>query len=87
LSRVNELLDEATKEMDDGVLANVIVVLRKSSPEEECDEARAKVEVALIKALVTRFARHGLVEDLDEGVELLLRETLTPFAFTVSGSA
>ncbi|KAG2009645.1 hypothetical protein CC2G_012550 [Coprinopsis cinerea AmutBmut pab1-1] len=90
LSRVNELLDEATKEMDDGVLANVIVVLRKSSPEEECDEARAKVEVALIKALVTRFARHGLVEDLDEGVELLLRETLTPFAFTdqspISGS-
>ncbi|KAG2012069.1 hypothetical protein CC2G_012114 [Coprinopsis cinerea AmutBmut pab1-1] len=73
LSRVNDLLDAATKEMDDSVLANAIALLRKTIRNEQDDRMRAKAEIVLIKALVARFARHGWVEDLDEGVKLSLR--------------
>ncbi|EAU90760.2 hypothetical protein CC1G_04029 [Coprinopsis cinerea okayama7 len=79
LSRVNELLDRATKEMDDGVLANAMDSLRETiRHEEEDDGTRAKAEAGLIKALVTRFARYGWVDDMDEGMKLLLRKKSNP---------
>ncbi|EAU90735.2 hypothetical protein CC1G_04004 [Coprinopsis cinerea okayama7 len=81
LSRVNELLDEATKEMNDDSLANAIVALQQTILNEEDEEALAKAEVVLTKALVTRFARYGWAGDLDEGVKLLLMERLNPSLF------
>ncbi|EAU90732.2 hypothetical protein CC1G_04001 [Coprinopsis cinerea okayama7 len=82
LSRVNELLDEATQGMEDDTLTSAVAVLRETIRDEQNEEARTKAEITLIKALVTRFARYGWVNDLDEGVELLLRERTNPAAFT-----
>ncbi|EAU90740.1 hypothetical protein CC1G_04009 [Coprinopsis cinerea okayama7 len=82
LARVNELLDGATKEMNGDVLANTISILRDIIRDEEDEQRLAKSKSVLIKALVTRFARYGLVEDLDEGVDLLLSEAFHRFAFT-----
>ncbi|EAU81916.2 hypothetical protein CC1G_06127 [Coprinopsis cinerea okayama7 len=90
LSRVNELLDEATKEMKDDVLASAIVELQEIVFDEEDDAAHVEAEVGLVKVLLTRFTRYGWVDDLDEVMAILLRETLNPFAFMdqqpISGS-
>ncbi|EAU86168.2 mucin-like protein 1 [Coprinopsis cinerea okayama7 len=69
---VNELLESVTTGMQQDILETAITVLREAIREADGDsETKAKAEVALIKALITRFACHGWVEDLDEATRLL----------------
>ncbi|EAU83838.2 hypothetical protein CC1G_09507 [Coprinopsis cinerea okayama7 len=69
---VNELLESVTTGMRQDILETAITVLREAIREADGDNDRkAKAELALIKALITRFAYHGWVDDLDEGTRLL----------------
>ncbi|KAG2012071.1 hypothetical protein CC2G_012116 [Coprinopsis cinerea AmutBmut pab1-1] len=90
LSCVNDILDEATKEMEGIALEKAIIVLRGAIRDEKDEGTRATAEVGLIKALVTRFARYGWVDDWVESVNLLQMEGLNPFSCTgespISGS-
>jgi len=64
---VNELLESVTKGMSHDILESAITVLRETIREADDDsDTREKAEVALVKALRTRFACHGWVDDLDE---------------------
>ncbi|KAG2006887.1 mucin-like protein 1 [Coprinopsis cinerea AmutBmut pab1-1] len=69
---VNELLESVTTGMRQDILETAITVLREAIREADGDNDRKpKAELALIKALLTRFACRGWVDDLDEGVRLL----------------
>ncbi|KAG2009728.1 mucin-like protein 1, variant 3 [Coprinopsis cinerea AmutBmut pab1-1] len=72
LAYVKGLLESITTGMRQDILENAITILREAIREADGDnDTKAKAEVALIKALITRFACHGWVDDLDEATRLL----------------
>ncbi|KAG2012052.1 mucin-like protein 1, variant 3 [Coprinopsis cinerea AmutBmut pab1-1] len=62
--------------MKDDLLQDAITMLQGAIRGEGDHRTREKLEVVLIKALVTRFARYGWADDLDEGLGLLRKGDL-----------